>query len=156
MTRAIGLVVGLCGLWIALSGYFEPFLLSLGLLSCTATALIAWRMGLLDGETVPLELPFSLLTYWGWLGREIYRSSIAVSRVILAGKMPLAQQLIAVPSTQRTSMGHVIFVNSITLTPGTVTVETSPDAYLIHALTDAAADLSAFADMDARVIKVGG
>lgn len=156
MTRAIGLGVGLCGLWIALSGYFEPFLLSLGLLSCIATVLIAWRMGLLDGETVPLELPVSLLIYWAWLGREVYRSSIAVSRVILAREMPLAQQLIAVPSTQHTPMGHVIFANSITLTPGTVTVETSPDTYLIHALTDAAADLSAFADMDARASRVGG
>lgn len=156
MMRAIGLMVGLSGLWLALSGYFKPFLLGLGLLSCIATVLIARRMKLLDTEAVPLELPFKLLNYWGWLGREVYRSSMAVSRVILAKEMPLGQQLIAVPTTQKTEMGHVIFANSITLTPGTVTVETTPGVYLVHALTDAAADLSAFADMDARAAKVGG
>lgn len=156
MMRAIGLGVGLFGLWLALSGYFKPFLLSLGVLSCIATVLIAQRMRLLDRETVPLELPLTLLLYWAWLGREVMKSSIAVSRVILARKMPIAQQLIRVPTTQHTEMGHTIFANSITLTPGTVTVETTDDSYIIHALTDAACDMDGFASMDARAAKVGG
>ena len=68
--------------------------------------------------------------------------------------MPISQQLIAVPCTQKTEMGHVIFANSITLTPGTVTVETAPGKFLVHALTEEAANLDGFAEMGRRVAEV--
>ena len=123
MTKAVGLLIALFALWLALSGYFKPFLLTLGILSCLFTVFIAARMKLLDEEAVPLQLRLSLLLYWGWLGREVFKSAVAVSKVILARQMPISQQLIAIPCTQKTEMGHVIFANSITLTPGTVTVE---------------------------------
>ncbi|PKQ01343.1 MAG: hypothetical protein CVT73_23930, partial [Alphaproteobacteria bacterium HGW-Alphaproteobacteria-12] len=123
MTKAVGLLIALFALWLALSGYFKPFLLTLGILSCLFTVLLAARMKLLDEEAVPLQLRLSLLLYWGWLGREVFKSAVAVSKVILAREMSISQQLIAIPCTQKTEMGHVIFANSITLTPGTVTVE---------------------------------
>ena len=48
MTKAVGLLVALFALWLALSGYFKPFLLSLGVLSCLFTVYLASRMKLLD------------------------------------------------------------------------------------------------------------
>tara|TARA_R110002110_G_scaffold80165_4_gene209027 strand:- start:11652 stop:12233 length:582 start_codon:yes stop_codon:yes gene_type:complete len=151
MTKAVGLLVALFGLWLALSGYFKPFLLTLGVLSSVLTIYLASRMKLLDDEAVPLQLRPALLFYWAWLGREIFRSAIAVSRVILARNMPLDQQLVAVPSAQKTEMGHVIFANSITLTPGTITVEMGQGKFLVHALTEELAGAEGFADMGARV-----
>lgn len=154
MAKAVGLLVALFALWLGLSGYFKPFLLTLGVLSCLFTVYLARRMNLLDDEAVPLQLRPSLLLYWSWLGGEIFKSAWAVSRVILAREMPISQQLIAVPCTQKTEMGHVIFANSITLTPGTVTVETVPGKFLVHALTEDAANLDGFADMGRRVVEV--
>ncbi|HCX66692.1 Na+/H+ antiporter subunit E [Parvibaculum sp.] len=154
MKKAVGLLVALFALWLALSGYFKPFLLSLGVLSCLFTVYLASRMKLLDDEAVPLQLRPSLLLYWGWLGREVFKSSIAVSRVILAREMPISQQLVAVPCTQKTEMGHVIFANSITLTPGTVTAESGNGHFLVHALTDDFAAPEGFAEMDRRVTAV--
>jgi multicomponent Na+:H+ antiporter subunit E len=154
MKKAVGLLVALFALWLVLSGYFKPFLLSLGILSCLFTVYLASRMKLLDDEAVPLQLRPSLLLYWGWLGREVFKSSIAVSKVILAREMPVSQQLIAVPCTQKTEMGHVIFANSITLTPGTVTVESGNGRFLVHALTEDFAAPEGFADMGKRVTAV--
>jgi multicomponent Na+:H+ antiporter subunit E len=154
MTKAVGLLIALFALWLGLSGYFKPFLLTLGVLSCLFTVYLARRMNLLDDEAVPLQLRPGLLLYWSWLGGEVFKSAWAVSRVILAREMPISQQLIAVPCSQKTEMGHVIFANSITLTPGTVTVETVPGKFLVHALTDEAANLEGFADMGRRVTEV--
>jgi len=56
-----------------------------------------------------------------------------------------------VPATQITDLGKAIFANSITITPGTVTVETESDHFIVHALTDEAADMSALKKMDHNV-----
>src|SRR5690606_9972297 len=91
MGKALGLFVALFALWLALSGYFKPFLLSLGVLSCLFTVYLARRMKLLDDEAVPLQLSPSLFLYWGWLGREILKSSIAVCKIILSRDMAISQ-----------------------------------------------------------------
>ena len=154
MTKALGLLVALFALWLAVSGYFKPFLLTLGALSCLFTVILASRMKLLDDEAVPLQLRLSLPLYWAWLGGEIFKSAWAVSKVILSARMPVNQQLIAVESPLKTDMGHVIFANSITLTPGTVTVEAAPGKFLVHALTEEAANPDAFTEMARRVAAV--
>ncbi len=154
MAKAVGLLVALFALWLGLSGYFKPFLLTLGVLSCLFTLYLARRMNLLDDEAVQLQLRPGLLLYLSWLGGEVVKSAWSVSRVILAREMPISQHLLAVPCTQKPEMGHVIFANSITLTPGTVTVETAPGKFLVHALTEEAANLDGFAEMGRRVAEV--
>jgi multicomponent Na+:H+ antiporter subunit E len=154
MVKAFGLGVGLFGLWLLLSGHFEPLLLALGLLSCGFAVYLAARMRILDEETVPLQLMPKVFVYHGWLVLEIWKANLAVSRAILARRMPLAQRFIDVPTTQKSDVARVTFANSITLTPGTITVQTKPGHFLVHALTDAAADAHALADMDSRVTRL--
>jgi multicomponent Na+:H+ antiporter subunit E len=59
--------------------------------------------------------------------------------------------LIRVTSTQQTGMGRVIYGNSITLTPGTITVDMEGDQVIVHALTQATADGVREGGMDRRV-----
>ena len=68
--------------------------------------------------------------------------------------MRLKQRMLTVPAEQVTDVGRVTFANSITLTPGTITVETEHHSFLVHALTDDAADAEALKDMGARVSAV--
>jgi len=82
---------------------------------------------------------------------EIAKANWNVTKIILAPAMPIRQHLFAVPCTQRTDLGQVIFANSITLTPGTISVETDPGSFLVHALAFSPADIDALADMDERV-----
>jgi multicomponent Na+:H+ antiporter subunit E len=59
--------------------------------------------------------------------------------------------MFSIPYTQKTDLGQVIFASSITLTPGTITVETEPGHFLIHAVAFTSDDKAALADMDRRV-----
>lgn len=155
MGKSIVMGLSLFALWLLLSGYFEPLLLALGVASSLFVVLVALRMHLVDEESVPLQLPtLRLVRYLAWLAREVAKANIAVSRIILARNMAVSQHLMYVPTSQKSAMGRVIYANSITLTPGTITVETQPDCFLIHAISDEAADMAALADMDRRATRV--
>ena len=74
MVHAIRLGVVLYCLWLLLSGYFLALLLSLGLASTVLITAIALRMEIVDRETYPVRLTWSVTSYWGWLGWEIVKS----------------------------------------------------------------------------------
>lgn len=154
MIKTVTLATILLAFWLVLSGHYTTFLLSMGVLSSVCAIYVVRRMDVVDDEAVPLQLRPSLIAYWLWLAAEILKSSWAVARVILSRRPALAQQFIFVPTSQRTEMGKVIFANSITLTPGTVTVVTRESGFIVHALTEAAADVDALSDMDRRVAAV--
>lgn len=155
MIHAVTMATGLYGLWLLLSGYYDnSLLLGFGIFSCTVCVYIAARMEVVDHESVPLQLKLSIVAYLFWLTAEIGKANWSVAKVILSPKMPLRQRMLRVPALQKSDVGRVTFANSITLTPGTITVETENNELLVHALTDAAADLDAIADMGARVIAV--
>ncbi len=156
MLHAIGLGLGLSALWLLLSGFFEPLLLSLGLISVLLCVYLAHRMDVVDHETMPLHISYGILSYLVWLTIEVAKANWAVTKVILSPKMALDQRFITVPTTQRDDLGRVIYANSITLTPGTITVEIEPGSFLVHALTKDAADMDALADMGARVTAIEG
>ncbi len=151
MVRALALGVGLALLWLGLSGHYTPLILGFGLFSVVFIVLIVMRMGILDKEGMPLELGLRFVLYWVWLGGEIVKSNLHISRVILSPKMPINPQIVHFKSTQKSDLGQVIFGNSITLTPGTTTIEIGDGSVLVHALTDQTADLKAGAAMDERV-----
>ena len=110
------------------------------------------RMDKVDNDRIQFELnPLKFLGYIGWLLVEIAKSNIAVSKTILAAKRPIKQHLFNVEYTQRTDLGQVVFANSITLTPGTVTVETDDGFFLVHALSYSDDDIEALAEMDQRI-----
>lgn len=154
MIRALALGVGLALLWLGLSGHYTPLILSFGFLSIVFIVFIVHRMGILDNEGMPLQLGGGFLFYWVWLGIEIVKSNLHIVRVILTPKMPINPQIIRFKSTQKTDLGQVIYANSITLTPGTTTIEIEDGNILIHALTDQTANLEAGAQMDNRVTRL--
>ena len=156
MLHAVSLGLVLAILWMLLSGYFVPLLLGLGVASIIIVVLIARRMDVVDHESQPMHLSWRIVFYWVWLFKEIMVSAIHISGVILKGKMPIQPAMLDIKATQRSEMGNVIFANSITLTPGTVTVDMQGDKLLIHALTKDTADGLLTGDMDRRVTAVEG
>jgi multicomponent Na+:H+ antiporter subunit E len=150
--HAAGLWLSLFALWLLLSGHYGPLLLTMGVLSCVFIVAIANRLDVIDHEAIPLQLKvFGYLGYLAWLGKEITKANIYVARLILDPALPISPVMVQVPATQRTDVGKVIYANSITLTPGTVSVEVLDDEILVHAITREAADGLADGDMDRRV-----
>lgn len=141
------LVVG----WLAWSGLFKPLLLGLGVLSCLLTFMIVMRMGYLKSEIFHPKFGLRLLGYWFWLGREVFRSSLEVSRVILDPKLPVSPRVIDVVSTSSNPMKQVILGNSITLTPGSLTLDLYKGVLRVHTLTEGSAKDLLEGEMDRRV-----
>lgn len=142
--------------WVLMSGQFTAFLLGAGLASAIAVVLFARRMGVIDREGIPLHLGLRALTYWPWLAREIVKSAWGVARIILRPRLSISPEFVRVRPTQRTTIGRVTYANSITLTPGTITIEADGDEFLVHALTRAAAADLAGGEMDRRVTRAEG
>lgn len=152
--RVKGIVTALVlgSLWLLLSGIYKPLILGFGAGSVLAVVLLMARMDRTDGYVPEWHLkPVAFLAYLAWLMKEIARANWAVTRVILSPRMRLRQHLFAVPVTSRSDLAQVTFANSITLTPGTVTIETEPGRFLVHALNYGDETPGELAEMDARV-----
>ena len=164
MKHIITLYLLLLGAWTLWSGlswpwgaHFEPLVATMGLVSTALVVFIAWRMDVVDNEGAPIQLTtFRTLAYVPWLGLEIIKANLDVARRILDPRLPISPNLIIVPASQTTEIGRVVYANSITLTPGTVSVSVNDDSIEVHALTrDAAAGVETGA-MDRRVTRLEG
>ncbi|MBL1431320.1 MAG: Na+/H+ antiporter subunit E [Robiginitomaculum sp.] len=157
MGYKILLIATLAVLWLTLSGYFDkPLLLSLGVVSVFISIGVAWRMRILDNESVPYLRMFALLPYWGWLALEIVKSSITISAVILRPDMVLTPRLIRVKTLPKSPFGRTLFANSITLTPGTVSIDIDDDEIIVHTLIKEMTAREDFAEMARRCAKAAG
>jgi multicomponent Na+:H+ antiporter subunit E len=152
VTQIIALGVAIYLMWLILSGHYTGFLLVMGLVSTVAVVLVAIRMDLLDEEGVPLiHLTARVWTYIPWFLGEIVKSNLAATRVILSPKLPISPTLVRFRGKQRTDLGRFIFANSITLTPGTITVAVTDADFHVHALFWEAIDGIEEGEMNRRV-----
>lgn len=156
VVRAFSLAVLLAGLWLLLSGYFVPLLLGLGFVSVALSIWIALRMDLIDHEGVPVHITPKLLLYWPWLLLEVAKANVDVARRVMARKPDISPVMFDAPTSQSSDLGEVIYANSITLTPGTVSVEAEPGVIRVHALSRQGADDVLSGEMDRRVTDVEG
>ena len=111
------------------------------------------RMGCLDDEAFPIKLIPTGIIYWPWLALEIVKSALDVTRLIVNPKLPISPKMVRVKTTQDSAVGLTTYANSITLTPGTISVEVSERNHVIwvHAITEESADGLTEGDMDTRV-----
>ncbi len=139
--------------WLLLSGHLEVWLVVSGAVCAIAVSAVAYAMGVADREGHPVGLLVRATVYWPWLGWEIVKSAIGVTRLILDPRLPITPVLVRFKTRQRTAVGLAVYANSITLTPGTISalVSSHDREILVHAISrDAAKDL-ARGGMDARV-----
>jgi multicomponent Na+:H+ antiporter subunit E len=154
--RAISLGVVAFAVWLLWSGIYQPLIVGLGAVSCLFVIWICHAKGILDEESAPLELAPGLLRYIPWLVWAIIKANVDVALRILSPSLPISPRIIRVKPGQKSDIGRVIYANSITLTPGTVTCDADGDEFVIHALTKAAAADVIAGDMDRRVSKLEG
>jgi len=151
---ALGCV--LFAVWLAWSGHFVPFLIGMGALSAVLVVVLGRRMAIVDREGAPLELTLRTLGYLPWLALEVVKANLDVARRIVHPRLPIRPHLIRVQAGQRTDLGRTIYANSITLTPGTVSVDVQGTTIVVHALSDEAARGVTDGAMDRRVSGVEG
>lgn len=157
--RSLASIAVLFALWLLMSGIYKPLTIGFGLASAILAVLVVRRMDKIDGAVIDLRLrPVATVGYLVWLLWEIAKANWTVAKIILSPDMALNQKFIYVPYSQKTSLGKTTFANSITLTPGTISVEVEPEQFLVHAVAFSDGDMDSLADMDARVaaLETGG
>ncbi|MEJ2383536.1 MAG: Na+/H+ antiporter subunit E [Xanthomonadales bacterium] len=149
--RMAVLAVLLAATWVLWSGMFKPLLLGLGAVSCLLVLYLARRMHLFEHDVISVRFTGRLLRFWGWLGREIVRSSLEVTRVVLSPGLPISPTVAEFDSDCEHPVDRTILGNSITLTPGTLTLRIDGQHFIVHALTEAGAQDIVDGEMERRV-----
>ncbi len=156
MVHVVSTAIVLFVFWLTLSGHYDQFLVTAGIISSILIALLAQRMDVSDREGHPIHLAPSALTYWPWLIVQIIQSALNVTRIIVDPSLPVSPTLTRVKMSQQTDVARVTYANSITLTPGTISVDIENDDIIVHAITrENAIDLEA-GEMDRRCAKFEG
>jgi multicomponent Na+:H+ antiporter subunit E len=101
----------------------------------------------------PLPL-VRLVLYLPWLFWEIVKSSLNITKIILDPKLPINPRLIQYPTNLGNSAAVVLLGNSITLTPGTVTIEVSSNELVIHVLDDGSSSGLESRTMERKIAEV--
>lgn len=145
--------------WMILSGKTEPIYLFWGFISI---AFVMWLSNRLHGVPLAEGEPCGgtriniprLTIYLLWLVWQIVKSGVYVAYVVLHPKMPIQPMIVRFTSKQPNVLARVILGNSITLTPGTLTLDIKDDLFVVHALTrDTEEDLVS-GDMERRVARL--
>ena len=120
--------------WLLWSGLYKPLVVGLGAFSCVLSAYLAHRMGFFRHQALIGLLP-RLPGYWLWLLREIIVSSRDVAILILKPSLPISPSVVFLKAEAQTDVGQVILGNSITLSPGTATLDVHEGLLMVHCLT---------------------
>ena len=149
--------------WVILSGLLDEFHIGLGILSCF---LVTWlSSGLLFNDRSwsfhsRLRQAFRLFFYLSWLLWQIVLANIHVLRISFSTRVRerIQPQLVRFRSGLKSDFEKYVLAQSITLTPGTVTLKIDDDVFLVHAISDVAAEglMGSMADRVRHVFSVDG
>lgn len=146
------LFLSLAVFWLLSSNHYTSLILSLGGASIAFVIYIAHRMDVIDHESIPLHLSWTRLpVYILWLCKEVIVANLVVVKHIWQGNDSITPTLATIDASQKTDVGKMIYANSITITPGTVTVDVTGDKMIVHALLRENIDALQIGEMDRRV-----
>jgi multicomponent Na+:H+ antiporter subunit E len=130
----------LAAFWLLLSAHLEPLFLSLGAVSVALVCWLSWRAGLTRRTGVTVRFMVRLPWYVLWLAKEVLVSSARVVRQVWSPHPALAPVVAVTSSAGLSELSQVVYANSITLTPGTLSLDLDEDRIEVHSLVPAGID----------------
>jgi len=143
-------------IWLVWSGYFKPLLITLGLISCLIVSVLSWRMGNVEQDVAWQRHLLRFPAYWLWLGKAVVKSNLEVAAVILSPRLRLRSRVITIEAASKDEFSRALLGNSITLTPGTLTLAVDGGRLHVHCLTPEGAEGLAEGEMSRRVAALTG
>lgn len=126
--------------WLLWSGQYTPLFLALGALSVTLVLWVARRTRFFAPDVYSLHLGPRLPAFWLWLVKEIAVSSLPVARIALSRPLEIEPVWVTIDATHLPPAVQVTLANTITIIPGTVTVDVVEGQIEVYCLTQAIAD----------------
>jgi multicomponent Na+:H+ antiporter subunit E len=140
-------------MWVMLSGKFDFFHLGLGLV---LSFCVAWINSGHSPFVPRFRLWGKILLYLPWLFSRIIKSSLHLTKLILHPRLPIHPRLIRYESTLQEPPSVVLLGNSITLTPGTITVEVNGRVLLVHAMDEVSGEDVTSGRIESKIAEVFG
>lgn len=145
----------LFALWLLLSGHYDAFHISLGVICCALVAYFSHDLLFPEFQLGgSIGVGFRFACYIPWLLYQILLANIHVAKVVLSPKMPIDPAIIEFKSKLKGDLAHSTMGNSITLTPGTITVDIREGNYYVHAIDRVVADDLLSGEMENRVARI--
>lgn len=157
--RAIVLFLSLLGFWLALSGKFEPLFITMGVVSAAAltpVSLHLLRTVLTRPDDAPPVRPLALARYVLWLLGRIPPAGVSIALTVLTPSRAPRPGVVRFRTGLQSAAARTLLANSITLVPGTMTINVEDDRFTVHAFTPAAATDLANAGMQRRIAAIFG
>ena len=144
LLRLMLAVIALFLVWLLWGGLYKTPVLQLGIASCCLVVWLTHRMAIPDQENHSWALYFRMPLYWVWLLGQMIVSNVQVLRMVLGPLSALSPTIVEVDAKASSKFALTLLGNSITLTPGTLTINIENSTITAHCLTAATAkDLSA-------------
>lgn len=158
--RRVHVFVLLMAIWVILSGNLDAVHLGMGVICCLFVTIISGDLMFLEdkkGSLLRLQQTWSLLVYIPWLLWEIVLANIHVLKLAVLPKgITLVQpRIVRYKTYLKSQSSRFIFANSITLTPGTVTLKMEDDVLYVHAISEEAAN-SIGGSMEKKIAQIYG
>ena len=120
--------------WLLLSGFIEPLLLSFGAISVVIVLFILKRMDRVENEPGQIGTSIRLIRYTPWLIGQVFSSAIHVTKLIWGSPDKVSPAIAKINVKDVPASSRVLYANSITLTPGTLSVDLDESEVTVHAL----------------------
>ncbi len=133
--------------WILLNGSIAPVVLGVGAL--VALAIMQFSRGgmtFLTGFRYTPEAIRATLLYLLVFFKELMKANLRLAKIVLSPSLPINPGFVKVRTKLKSPMGRLLLANSITLTPGTLTVEMEGEWLYVHWVTMDANDIDGATD----------
>lgn len=133
MRNGLFLTLTLAALWLTISGVYKPLLFVLGAASVGLVVWVSTRMQIVGEEHNPAVFAWRLPVFWLWALGQIIQANLHVAWLVFnPGK--ISPRIVTVPVPLKSALGKVVYGNTCTLTPGTVTIGLDREKLVAHAL----------------------
>jgi len=151
--------ISLMTFWIIMSGFFDFIHLGLGVLSVASVIYVNYKLKthrFFEDDMDDLsELRFTRAAYYiVWMVIQIIIAGIHVAKIIIRPKMPIHTTMLTFRVNLPSAHARMILGNSITLTPGTLTIDITGDRFIVHAIDDKSYEAISSDKMPREVLKL--
>jgi multicomponent Na+:H+ antiporter subunit E len=151
----IATFVILLGTWLVLSGQFDSFHITLGLACCLLVSYFSHDLLFPVFEWGKSSTVFfRFMSYLPWLFYQILLANLHVAKMVLHPRMPINPGIVEFKTKLKSGLAMTTLANSITLTPGTITIDIRDGKYYVHALTKKVTDDLLSGEMENRVASI--
>lgn len=151
----IGTTIILFTFWGLLSGQFDAFHLTLGAICSTVVGYLFHDLLFTNVRVGDMRImAWRFIAYVPWLIHQIIMANIHVASLVLNPRMPIDPQILTFRTKLETDVSSVTLANSITLTPGTITIDIREGVFYVHALSQKVADDLNAGEMEDRVAHI--